>query len=147
MRRVVQSALGGIGDEFFGVLPDLRPAVRGIVRRVPLPPRLVAAGQFNYVVPQTGALAAEANEAAREAARQAERLAHEAGRFVPCPSVTETSVILLTPIASHISRSFCVAEIRPGDGFCIGEAYDPEVWRRFRDGTLEQMVHWCVLEP
>jgi hypothetical protein len=71
LRRVLGTALG-VREADFVLRADLTAAVRGLARRVPPPPRLVAAGTFRY----------------------------SDMSLVPCSCVTESSVISLTAVGA-----------------------------------------------
>jgi hypothetical protein len=133
LRRVLSTALG-VSEADFVLRPDLTLAVRGVARRVPPPPRLVAAGQHTY-------------------RRQKEngfitRLSESDG-FVQCANVTETSVIMLT---CAIPGGLMSVEPMPGEGFRIkeilGEAASNDSSFCNRWGHCSPItVHWCVMEP
>jgi hypothetical protein len=121
LRRVLGTALG-VREADFVLRADLTAAVRGLARRVPPPPRLVAAGTLRFT---------------------------EAYLFVPCSSVTESSVISLTAEGHFV---VIIRGITPGEGFHISAKHflpcDDKWGHGRRAGIAEATtVHWVVMEP
>jgi hypothetical protein len=117
LRRVLDTALG-VREADFVLRADLTAAVRGLARRVPPPPRLVAAGTFRFT---------------------------DADWVVPCSSVTESSVISLTAQDRDIVVN--IVAITPGEGIYIS-AHRAGLRVSGSGQFAEAVtVHWVVMEP